>query len=260
MAAKIIPNKSLGQHWLRDRDCLQAMAVAADISKDDEILEVGPGLGYLTEILIKNSKHLTLVELDRVLASRLEKSFNTPKVDIFNQDILKFNLNELDRGYKLVANIPYYLTSNLIRIISESNNPPKRAVILIQKEVAERLAAHPGQMSILSVTTQFYWEVTLKEVVNARLFTPPPKVDSQIVMLERRLKPLYGDVKPAEYFRVVKAGFSNKRKTIQNSLSAGLRIDQKVLSAHLTQAGVDPKRRAQTLTLEEWHQLALALT
>jgi 16S rRNA (adenine1518-N6/adenine1519-N6)-dimethyltransferase len=260
MTADYTPKKSLGQHWLNDASSLAAMTKAAELSKEDIVLEIGPGLGSLTRLLVDQAKQVTAIELDNNLASRLGQSINSPKLNVINGDILKLNLNEIDKGYKLIANIPYYLTSKLIRVISESSNPPDVAVLLVQKEVAERLAAHPGKMSILAVTAQFYWEISLSLVVPAALFTPPPKVDSQIVVLERRAKPLYGDIAPSAYFRVVKSGFASKRKTISNSLSASLRLDVPTIQAHLSQAGIDPIRRAQTLTLEEWHQLALAIT
>jgi 16S rRNA (adenine1518-N6/adenine1519-N6)-dimethyltransferase len=251
-------NKSLGQHWLNDSRSLDAMTEAADVSSDDIVLEVGPGPGSLTALLVKQAKQVIAIELDKLLAIRLENK-RIENLQVINEDILKFNLNDLPKNYKLVANIPYYLTSNLIRVISESKNPPTIAAMLVQKEVAERLAAHPGKMSVLAVTAQFYSEISLGEVVGAHLFTPPPKVDSQIVILKRRAQPLYGDVRPEQYFKVVKAGFSQKRKTILNSLSSGLHTDHNTVAAYLSQTGIDSKRRAQTLTLEEWHQLTLAI-
>jgi 16S rRNA (adenine1518-N6/adenine1519-N6)-dimethyltransferase len=235
--SKIVPKKSLGQHWLYDQPSLEAMAEAADLTSTDDVLEVGPGLGTLTLVLLNTANSVTAVELDKKLSQRLNKTLNSPKLEVLNEDILSFDLNKLPEKYKVIANIPYYLTSKLIRNLSEADNPPQTAVLLMQKEVAERVAAQPGKMSILSVTAQYFWEVSLNIIVGSHLFTPPPKVDSQIVVMKRRSKPLYGDVTPEEYFRTVKAGFSNKRE-----------------------AGIDPNRRAQTLTLEEWHQLTLAIT
>jgi 16S rRNA (adenine1518-N6/adenine1519-N6)-dimethyltransferase len=252
-------NKSLGQHWLNNRASLEAMCDAAEVDEYDQVLEVGPGPGSLTELLVARAKEVVAVELDMALAKKLEKR-HIDNLIVINQSILKFNLNDLPKDYKLVANIPYYLTSNLIRIISESKNPPKVAAMLVQKEVAERLAAQPGKMSVLSVTAQFYSEITLGEVVEAYLFTPPPKVNSQIVILKRRNQPLFSDVIAERYFKIVKAGFSQKRKTILNSLSSGLHLDHKTVSTYLSQTGIGAKRRAQTLTLEEWHQLALIIT
>jgi 16S rRNA (adenine1518-N6/adenine1519-N6)-dimethyltransferase len=158
-------------------------------------------------------------------------------------------------NFKIVANIPYYLTSNLIQLISETPNQPSVAVLLMQKEVAERVVAAPGSMSLLSVTAQYYWETTLDCVVEAELFSPPPKVDSQILVLTRRDAPLFPDVEPRQFFRVVKAGFSQKRKTLLNSLSGGLAISKDEARELLTRAGVDSGRRAQTLSLQEWFDL-----
>jgi 16S rRNA (adenine1518-N6/adenine1519-N6)-dimethyltransferase len=154
----------------------------------------------------------------------------------------------------VVANIPYYLTSNLIRVLSESINPPAEVALLVQKEVAERVAAKPGDMSVLSVTAQFYWEVTLGQVVPARLFTPPPKVDSQILILKRRPKPLF-EVDTKGLFRLVKAGFNNRRKTLLNSLSGGLQKPKDEISTMLESAGIKPTARPQELSLEQWYEL-----
>jgi 16S rRNA (adenine1518-N6/adenine1519-N6)-dimethyltransferase len=154
-----------------------------------------------------------------------------------------------------VANIPYYLTSNLVRVLSESSNAPAIAALLVQNEVAERLAAAPGNLSILGVTAQFYWDVSLGREVAAKLFTPPPKVDSQIVVLQKRSKPLFDDVEPKDFFRVVKAGFGQKRKTLLNSLSSGLHLDKAAIKVACESVGIDHIRRPQTLNLEEWHNL-----
>lgn len=256
------PKKSLGQHWLFDIDALDAMADAASVQKGDHVLEIGPGLGTLTQILLERGAIVTAVELDTELFNKLTKrdfGLLTQNLRLVNEDALKFDLTTMPTGYKIVANIPYYLTSNLIRLISETTNPPSKAAVLIQKEVAERAAAQPGKLSILGVTAQYFWEVSLGRTVSSDLFEPPPKVDSQILILKRRSGPLFNDVSTRAYFRVVKAGFSQKRKTILNSLSGGLALDKVSIKAACAKANIDPGRRAQTLTLEEWHELALAL-
>jgi 16S rRNA (adenine1518-N6/adenine1519-N6)-dimethyltransferase len=161
----------------------------------------------------------------------------------------------LPSAYKIVANIPYYLTSNLIRVISETPNPPQIAVLLVQKEVAERVAAKPGAMSLLSVTAQFYWQVSLGEIVPAELFEPPPKVDSQILIMERRSESLFPEVDPKIFFRLAKAGFSQRRKTLLNTLSSGLHLSRDEVQRLLEIANVEPNRRAQTLSLDEWHKI-----
>lgn len=250
-----VPNKSLGQHWLHDATVLADIAGSADIGPDDIVLEIGPGLGTLTEVLVKEAHEVIAVEFDHTLAVYLPTRVKAPNLRIVESDILKFDLTTLPKDYKVVANIPYYLTSNLIRVLSESSNPPQTAVLLIQKEVAERAAAEAGDMSMLSITAQYYWDITLGNIVPAELFTPPPKVDSQILILERRAEPLFGEIDTKAFFRLVKAGFSQRRKTLLNSLSAGLSLDKTVVKAMGEAVGIDMGRRAQSLTLKEWHKL-----
>jgi 16S rRNA (adenine1518-N6/adenine1519-N6)-dimethyltransferase len=250
-----IPKKSLGQHWLYDGTTLDAICDSADVTAHDTVLEVGPGLGTLTKKLVQRAKHVTAVEFDRILATSLPDNVKSDKLTVVGEDILKFDLTTLPAGYKVVANIPYYLTSNLIRILCESANPFSTAVILIQKEVAERVAARPGQMSLLSVSAQFYCDVSLGIEVPAELFTPPPKVDSQVLVLKYRQEPLYEDVDTKLFFRVVKAGFSQKRKTLVNSLSAGLAISKDEARQMLGSADIAENTRAQALSLDDWYAL-----
>lgn len=252
------PKKSLGQHWLQDPSSLEAMCLAANLQPTDTVLEIGPGLGSLTKLLVKKAKQVIAVEFDQNLAHKLPQQVSANNLEIISQDILNYDFTSLPAGYKIVANIPYYLTSNLIRVISETANPPIQVALLIQKEVAERATAKPGNMSLLSVTAQFYWETSLGRGVPASLFTPPPKVNSQILILKRRRKPLFDDVNPREFFRLVKAGFSQKRKTLLNSLSAGLHIEKETVKAICESVDIDPSRRPQTLSLEEWHNLYLS--
>jgi len=250
-----VPKKSLGQHWLDDELSLHAMLAAASVEPEDTVLEIGPGLGPLTRLLTDSADAVVAVEFDPDLARALAGRVPAPNLRVVQHDILSFDLTTLPPDYKVVANIPYYLTSKLVRVLSESSNPPSLAALLVQKEVAERLAARPGQLSILGVTAQYFWDVSLDLIVPAELFTPPPKVDSQIVVLRRRAAPLFPDVDSREFFRLVKAGFGEKRKTLLNALSAGMHIDKPAVSAWLNGAGIDPQRRAQTLSLEEWHAL-----
>jgi 16S rRNA (adenine1518-N6/adenine1519-N6)-dimethyltransferase len=254
-----VPKKSLGQHWLNDPAALSDIVEAADVQPTDTVLEIGPGPGSLTEILLEKAKNVIAVELDEKLAAGLKKRFAGRSLEIITQDILAFDLTSLPSDYKLVANIPYYLTSHLIRLVSESPNRPATAVLLIQKEVAERVAAAPGSMSLLSVTAQFYWDTSLGRLVPASLFMPPPKVDSQILILKRRARPLF-EVDPKEFFRLVKAGFSQRRKTLLNTLSAGLQIDKETVKKFCESVDVDPGRRAQTLSLDEWHNLYISFS
>ncbi len=261
MSKQPIPNKSLGQHWLNDEFSLLSMVAAARVVATDAVLEIGPGLGSLTRLLTKAAGHVTAVEFDPILANNLAPRVSANNLHVVHSDILSFDLTTVQPDYKVVANIPYYLTSKLVRVLSESTNQPAMAVLLVQKEVAERLAARPGDLSILGVTAQFYWQISLGEIVAAELFTPPPKVDSQIVIMERRAQPLFAndpsfDIKT--YFRIVKAGFGARRKTLLNSLGAGLHLDKPAASKLLADAGIDPGLRAQNLSLEDWYRLYTA--
>jgi len=199
------------------------------------------------------------VELDEYLASRLKAELNSPNLEVIQGDILKFDLAELPANYKVVANIPYYLTSNLVRILSESPNPPELMSLLVQKEVAERIAAQPGQMSLLSVSAQLYYKANLGPVVPAELFEPPPKVDSQVIILTRHPRPLFDNLDTKQYFQLVKAGFSGRRKKLRSSLAAGLDISKPQADDLLKQAGLDGNLRAQNLDLHDWHKLYKAM-
>jgi len=253
------PKKSLGQHWLNDEYSLESICEAAAVKPGDTVLEIGPGLGSLTRLLTDKAEQVVAVEFDERLAQLLPNQVRADNLQVVNQDILSFDFSVMPSMYKVIANIPYYLTSNLIRVMSETSNSPQTAAILVQKEVAQRAAAGPGDMSLLSATAQFYWEVSLGEKVAAELFTPPPKVDSQILIMKYRQQPLFPDVDHKAFFRVVKAGFAQRRKTLLNSLSSGLHIDKVKITEICTQNGIDTKRRAQTLSLDEWHKLYLAL-
>lgn len=247
-------DKSLGQHWLFDKKSLEAMADAAEVNEGDMVLEIGPGLGTLTQVLLKRGAKVIAVEFDAKLIKDLEQKFSGQNFELVHKDILKFDFNSLPRGYKIVANIPYYLTSNLMRVISESDNRPSRAALLVQKEVAERVSALAGELSILAVSVQLYAVATLGDLVPAELFSPPPKVDSQILKLHFFENPLTDDVN--KVMRLVKAGFSSPRKKLRSSLSAGLRIPVGEAENMLVKSNINPDRRAQTVTLGEWINLA----
>jgi len=253
------PKKSLGQHWLKDEATLEAICEAAELVKSDTVLEIGPGLGDLTRQLVKWAGQVIAVELDEELARNLPKQLDAPNLEVTRADILKFDLTQLPPGYKVVANIPYYLTSNLVRNLSESPNPPQRIVLLVQKEVAQRIAAEPGQMGLLSVSAQLYYRPKLGPEVAAQLFDPPPKVDSQVIILTRRTKPLFDDLDGKQFFRAVRAGFSGRRKKLRSSLAAGLGIDKTAADEILKKAGVDGNLRAQNLSLQDWYKIYTAL-
>jgi len=248
--------KSLGQHWLKDEAALQSICADAELTKKDLVLEIGPGQGDLTGQLQSGAGRVIAVEIDEALAAQLPAAEN---LEVVSQDILKFDLTQLPPDYKVVANIPYYLTSNLIRVLSESPNPPSRMVLLVQKEVAERLAAPPGRMSLLSVSVQLYYEPQLGRVVPAGLFEPPPKVDSQVIILRRRPRPLFEQLDKRLFFRIVKAGFAGRRKKLRSSLAAGLAVEKSQADQWLEQAKISGDLRAQNLSLSEWHKLYTAV-
>jgi 16S rRNA (adenine1518-N6/adenine1519-N6)-dimethyltransferase len=253
------PNKNLGQHWLKDEATLEVICEAAELGAGDTVLEVGPGLGDLTRQLLKRAGKVISVEVDKELAVRLRQEIRDPKLEVITGDILKFDFSELPVGYKVVANIPYYLTSNLMRLLSESENAPRTAVLLVQREVAERIAAKPGQMSLLSVSAQLYFEPKLGPIVSAKLFEPPPKVDSQLLILKRRQKPLFEGLDTKLYFRLVKAGFSGRRKKLRGSLAAGLAVEKVRADEILEKAEISGDLRAQNLSLQDWHKLYNAI-
>lgn len=248
-------NKNLGQHWLTDLPTLDYICEFANLSQKDTVLEVGPGLGTLTERLSQKVNKVIAVEYDQKLALDLAAKYANTNVQVIPDDIMQFDLDTLPKNYKLVANIPYYLTSNLLRRVLESKNPPATSVLLVQKEVAERIAAAPGDTSLLSVSVQFYCEVELGDKVHAQMFTPPPKVDSQVIKLTYRQKPLFSDVVTNEFFGLVRAGFSERRKKLGNSLGRGLAAGKAQIEAMLIEAGVSPDLRAQELTMQDWHEL-----
>ena len=259
MSETPLTKKSLGQHWLHDGEALRDIADAAEISGEDTVLEVGPGTGTLTRVLTERAKHVVAVEVDESLIENLMTRKIGPlasgNLQLVKGSILDFDLTDLPAGYKVVANIPYYLTSKLVRTLSESINPPSIAVLLVQKEVAERIAATPGKMSLLSVSAQYYFETSLGREVKRNLFSPPPKVDSQVIILKHRDQPLFPEVNAKEFFRIVKAGFSNRRKTLLNSLSAGLLGSKPEVVGAIAQAGLKPGSRPQELSLQDWHSL-----
>lgn len=249
------PNKSLGQHWLKDRDILAHIAECAEIDPSDTVLEIGPGLGTLTSELLRRAHRVVAVEFDSELARKLPAQFPGKNLEVFHHDILTFDLSLLPVGYKVVANVPYYITSKIVRLLMTSANKPTAAVLLVQKEVAQRIAAKPGDMSILAISAQLYAEVTLGDIVPAAFFTPPPKVDSQVVILKTRSAPLVTPEAEKQFFRLVKAGFSARRKKLRSSLAGGLGISKQAAEALLYSADISFDARAEDLRLDQWLKL-----
>lgn len=251
--AGIKANKGLGQHFLIDKESIDAIIDAAEITPDDTILEVGPGLGVMTDELAKTEAQIVAVETDHNLVELLRRRL-PENVRVEEADIMKFNLAELPADYKVVANVPYYITSPIIRLLMESKNPPTQSVLLIQKEVAERIASKPGDMSILALSVQYYADVELVVDVPRDRFYPIPNVDSTVIKLVRKDQPAF-EADTAKLFRLIKAGFGEKRKQLRNSLSGGLQMTSDEAAGLIEQAGLKETARAQELSLEQWKSL-----
>jgi 16S rRNA (adenine1518-N6/adenine1519-N6)-dimethyltransferase len=251
------PRKGLGQNFLTDPGVLGRIASAADLSPDDALVEVGAGLGTLTRILAAQAGRVVALEIDERLVDILrEQVADLPNVEVRHGDVLHisdFGFPPL--AYKVVGNLPYYITSAILRHFLSRESRPRLMVVTVQREVAERIVAQPGEMSLLAVSVQFYGKPRVVARIKAGAFYPPPKVDSAVVRIEVGERPavaLPASVDQAAFFRVVRAGFSQKRKTLRNSLSAGLALPPPQVEEVLSQAGVDARRRAETLSLEEW--------
>lgn len=252
------PKKGLGQNFLADPSSLNKILNSAEIGPDDTVLEIGPGLGSLTTLLAENAKRVIAVELDRNLVAALKDILSPhPNVELIQGDILEVNLNELisKPGYIVAANIPYYITSALLRQLLEAKYAPQRVVLTVQKEVAQRICAPTGKLSLLALSVQVYGHPSITHQIPAGAFYPPPKVDSAVVRIEIYPEPRIPRAQLDTFFALTKAGFSQKRKTLQNALSAGMNWGKPKTAALLTAAEIDPMRRAQTLSLEEWGML-----
>jgi 16S rRNA (adenine1518-N6/adenine1519-N6)-dimethyltransferase len=257
------PDKSLGQNFLIDEAALQKVVAAAAIRPGDSVLEIGPGLGGLTRWLAIQAHRVVAVELDPDLITPLTEIIAPyPNVRIVQGDILALDLESLmlDSGaektpYLVVANIPYYITSALIRHLLEANYPPQRLVLTVQREVAERICAQAGKLSLLALSVQVYGRPVIATVISASAFYPPPKVDSAVVRIDRYDKSFVPSDRLGLFFRLAKAGFSQKRKTLRNSLSGGMRWSTSQAEEILLAAGIDPMRRPETLSLPEWAEL-----
>lgn len=251
---QVVPKKSLGQNFVQDEHALDKIVAAAELSPNDTVLEIGPGTGALTERLAATAGRVIAVELDQRLQPILSAALaHLPNVEIVYADILETDVPRLVGidDYVVVANVPYYITSAILRYLLESRHRPRRLVLTMQLEVAERLVAKPGDMSLLAVSAQFYARVQIAARLKAAIFYPRPEVDSAVVRLDTYPQPPVDIPDEKTFFRLVRAGFSQKRKQLKNSLGEGG-------AALLEQAGIDPRRRAETLTLDEWAALARA--
>ncbi|NWG16702.1 MAG: 16S rRNA (adenine(1518)-N(6)/adenine(1519)-N(6))-dimethyltransferase RsmA [Chloroflexi bacterium] len=256
---QIVPKKSLGQNFLHDPNALEKIVSAAELMPEDAALEIGAGLGQLTERLAESVRRVVAIEIDTRFKPALDDLVAAhPNVSIVYQDALAVDVAGLFRPepFVVVANVPYYITTAILRHLLESDHRPRRLVLTIQVEVAERLVAQPDDMSILAVSVQFYGRPQIITRLNRAVFWPRPDVDSAVLRIDTYETPPVDVPDEATFFRVVKAGFGQKRKQLKNALGSGLGLNADQTVALLEAAGVDPRRRAETLALEEWAALA----
>ncbi|HCP08311.1 MAG TPA: ribosomal RNA small subunit methyltransferase A [Candidatus Moranbacteria bacterium] len=261
-----MPTK-LGQNFLKDETVVKKIIESADLKQDDFVIEIGPGKGILTEELAKKAGKVLAVEIDTKLIDPLKNRFKDQKnIEIINEDVLNINLSEIfsryairDMRYKIVANIPYYITSPIIRLFLEQENQPREMILMVQKEVAERIVSKPGKMSILAVSVQYYADAEILFGVGKDSFDPAPEVDSAVIKITPAQKFTAANKEETKYFfRIVRAGFSAKRKTLINNLSAGLQIEKNDVEEKIKALGLKPTARAQELSVEDWKDLALS--
>lgn len=254
------PKKSLGQNFLHDPNALDKIVASADLKPTDTVLEIGPGTGQLTHHLAQVAQRVVCVEIDTRFQPILEAEFaDQPHVEFVWGDFLSFEPAALaGDDFVVVANVPYYITSAILRHLLEQRVRPRRLVMTIQLEVAERICAKPNDMSLLAVSVQYYGKATIASKLNAAVFWPRPDVDSAVLRVDTYPTPPVDAPSDAAFFRMVKAGFSQKRKQLKNSLAATLRWGSEELTALSAASGVDLTRRAETLTLKEWAALARA--
>jgi 16S rRNA (adenine1518-N6/adenine1519-N6)-dimethyltransferase len=259
--AGLRPQKNLGQNFLVDEVQLAKVAAAAEIGLEETVLEIGAGLGGLTRHLARSARQVVALEIDPALIPILRRMLAPfGNVNILEGDFLALPIEKLlgnlaPGGYAVAANIPYYIPSAIIRRLMEARNPPARIVLTVQREVADRICAKPGKMSLLAVSVQFFGRPKICGRIPAEAFYPAPKVDSAIVKVELDSPPADPDAAD-RMFRVARAGFSQKRKMLRNTLAAGLALPVGAVEDGLSHAGVDSHRRAETLSIEEWIRLS----
>ncbi len=258
------PNKLMGQNFLIDESKLKKIIETAQLTTEDTILEIGPGIGTLTKELAQKSKKVISIEKDRIMVEILKETLKDyENIEIIQGNALNITHYSLPTtNYKLVANIPYYLTSPLIRTLLESENRPSVIVLMVQKEVAQRICSEPPNMSLLAVSVQFYAKAEIISYVSKGCFWPSPKVDSAIIKItpfgwahsdfaSREASERYSDA----FFKVVKAGFSQPRKQLANNLSKSLEKDKNQINSWLLENKINPKQRAETLSINDWKNL-----
>ena len=261
-AERLRPRRALSQNFLTDPTVLDAIVAAADLRHGDRVVEIGPGLGVLTRRLLAAGASVLAVELDPRLADYLRRELGAiPAFELIEADALSFHPREAFAGepFKLIANIPYHITSPLLHAFLEGERPPELSVLLVQLEVAQRVAAPPGRMSYLSVFAQNIASAEVVQRVPAAAFEPAPEVDSAILRLQVRPDPVVASDRREPFYRLVQAGFRHRRKQIHNALGREVQVERGTLIAALARCGIDGERRPQTMTIEEWACLAEAL-
>jgi len=257
----IKPKKSLGQNFLVEPAGLRKVIEAAGVQKDDQVLEIGAGLGSLTVLLAQSARSVVAVEIDRELIPPLQKALEKyPNIHVVHGDILRQNPDSLglEARYLVVANIPYYISSAILRHLLTAKQKPTRMILTLQKEVAERVCATQGKHSLLSLSVQVFGDPRLAGIIPAGSFLPAPEVDSAVLVIDLFPQPAIPEEDLDRFFSLAKAGFSQKRKTLRNSLSGGMRISTQEAETLLGNAGLDPMLRAEALSLEAWGKLVQA--
>ena len=260
------PRKSLGQHFLSDPEILERIVRESDVSPDDTVLEIGPGTGELTERLVQAARWVVAVEIDETLARHVRRRLeHAENLRVINAGVLDHTPGELlaegeaQRPYTVVANIPYYITAPILRMFLETPERPERLTLMVQKEVAESIVAPPGKMSLLGASVQFYGEARLLFTVPREAFYPSPNVESAVVLIDVRERPAVDVPVIEQFFTVVRVGFSQPRKQLHNALAGRMWLPPDSAQEMLRSAGVDPMRRAQTLSLDNWVRVARAV-
>ncbi|HEY61430.1 MAG TPA: ribosomal RNA small subunit methyltransferase A [Anaerolineae bacterium] len=252
---KLTPRKNLGQNFLTDENILKRIIDIAEITPKDNVLEIGAGLGSLTRLLCKQASHVTTIEIDERFIPILQDILSPyNNCNIIHGNILKIYPEEIIRteDYVVVANIPYYITSALIRHLLEAEKKPKRIILTIQYEVAKRLCASSNKMSLLALSVQIYGTPTLIQKIKPGAFYPRPKVDSAVIRIDLFENPLIEVELMDLFFDLARSGFGKKRKTLANSLSSGMGTNKNEIRSLLSNLGIDPRRRAETLSIAEW--------
>lgn len=252
------PNKAFGQNFLIDRSALDKVIAAAEITPADEVLEVGAGTGVLTRELAQRARRVVAVEIEQDMLTLLEKTTaEFTNVELLARDLLLLDPVEVfgNAPYKLVANLPYYITAPTFRHFLESANAPTLMVVMVQWEVAQRITAQPGDLSVLGISVQFYGRPQIVARVPAGSFYPAPKVDSAILRIDVNPESLLSPAERTSFFKVVQAGFSMRRKQLHNSLTHGLHVKNELIREWLAAASIEASRRAETLSIAEWLRL-----